>query len=184
MLVQASAAGTGATPPVAPATTAATSTSIATTAATPVTTGTTKLRTNNTTDVSHGMDDSFGEGLTKRRTWKVAGHMIKVVPGSVQVSGNVPANVVRDALDPHPWEYLRCYEKYFTDATSLPRGTVTLAFTVFNQLPQKGSIDKSDFQNPAFSKCVLDTALSNTANAAGSDGMATVIYPLIFTVLD
>ena len=163
-----------------------------TTATTPVNTSvataspsaTTKLRTTNATDVSHGMDDSFGDGLTKRRTWKVAGHTIKVVPGSVQVSGNVPATVVRDALDFHPWQYLQCYEKYFSSATSLPRGTVTLAFTVFNQLPQKGSLDKSDFQNPAFSKCVLDTAMGNTANAAGPDGMATVIYPLIFTVVD
>jgi len=130
------------------------------------------------------MDDSYGDGLTKRRTWKVAGHTIKVVPGGVQVSGNVPANVVRDALDFHPWEYLKCYERYFAATTTLPHGTVTLAFKVFDQLPQKGSIDKSDFQNPAFSKCVLDTAMANTANAAGSDGMATVIYPLIFTVID
>jgi hypothetical protein len=106
------------------------------------------------------------------------------VPGNVQVSGNVPANDVRDAIDWQPWEYLRCYEKNFSSATSLPHGTVTLAFKIFDQLPRNGSIDKSDFMNPAFSKCVLDTAMGNTANAAGADGFATVVYPLIFTVVD
>jgi hypothetical protein len=131
-----------------------------------------------------GTNDAYGDGLTKRRTWKVAGHTIKVVPGNVQVSGNVPANVVRDAIDWQPWEYLRCYEKQFSSATSLPHGTVTLAFKIFDQLPRNGSIDKSDFTNPAFSKCVLDTAMTNTANAAGADGFATVTYPLIFTVVD
>ncbi len=176
--------GATAPPAITVASATSTTTSVAVATAVPATSGTTKLRTSNTTDVSHGMDDSFGEGLTKRRTWKGAGHTIKVVPGSVQVSGNVPANVVRDALDFHPWMYLQCYEKHFSTATSLPHGTVTLAFTVFNQLPQKGSIDRSDFQNPAFSKCVLDTAMGNTANAAGPDGMATVIYPFIFTVVD
>jgi hypothetical protein len=136
------------------------------------------------TDVSHGTNDAYGDGLTKRRTWKVAGHTIRVVPGNVQVSGNVPANVVRDAIDWQPWEYLRCYEKHFSSATSLPHGTVTLAFKIFDQLPRNGSIDRSDFTNPAFSKCVLDTAMGNTANAAGADGFATVVYPLIFTVVD
>jgi len=138
----------------------------------------------NVTDVSHGTNDSYVDGLQKRRTWKVAGHTIRVVPGNVQVTGNVPANVVRDAIDWQPWEYLRCYEKHFSNATSLPHGTVTLAFKIFDQLPRNGSIDKSDFTNPAFSKCVLDTAMGNTANAAGADGFATVVYPLIFTVVD
>jgi hypothetical protein len=122
--------------------------------------------------------------LPKNRTWKVAGHTIKVVPGNVQVSGNVSVAVVRDAIDWAPWQYLRCYEKAFSSATSLPRGTVTISFKVFDQLPQRGAIDKSDFTNPAFSKCVLDTAMGNTCNAAGRDGMASVVYPLVFTVVD
>ena len=41
-----------------------------------------------------------------------------------------------------------------------------------------------DFTNAAFSKCVLDTAMGETANAAGSDGFASVVYPLVFTVID
>lgn len=154
------------------------------TVAAPPTGTASKLRTATTADVSHGTTDVYVDGTTKRRTWKVAGHTIRVVPGNIQVSGNVPADVVRDAIDWQPWEYLRCYEKYFSDATSLPHGTVTLAFKIFDQLPQKGLLDRSDFTNPAFSKCVLDTVMGNTANAAGRDGMATVIYPLVFTVVD
>jgi serine/threonine-protein kinase len=166
-------------------TTSATATSIAGTApASTTTTTSAKTAKINATDVSHGTTDSYADGLSKRRTWKVAGHTIKVVPGNVQVSGNVPANVVRDAIDWQPWEYLRCYEKQFSSATSLPHGTVTLTFKIFDQLPRNGSIDKSDFSNPAFSKCVLDTAMGNTANAAGADGFATVVYPLVFSVVD
>ncbi len=162
-------------------TTSATATS---TAPSTATNGSTRNIRTNATDVSHGTNDAYGDGLTKRRTWKVAGHTIKVVPGNVQVSGNVPANVVRDAIDWQPWEYLRCYERNFSSATSLPHGTVTLAFKIFDQLPRNGTIDKSDFSNAAFSKCVLDTAMDNTANAAGADGFATVVYPLVFTVVD
>ena len=142
------------------------------------------LHTSNTTSVSHGTNDAYGDGLTKRRTWKVAGHTVRVVPGNVQVAGNVPANVARDALDWQPWEYLRCYEKEFKAATSLPSGTITLHFKIFDQLPREGTIEKSDFTNAAFSTCVLNTAMGNTANAAGSDGFATVVYPLIFSVID
>ena len=142
------------------------------------------LRTGNTTSVSHGTNDVYADGLTKRRTWKVAGHTVRVVPGNVQVAGNIPANVARDALDWQPWEYLRCYEKEFKAATSLPSGTVTLRFKIFDQLPREGTIEKSDFTNAAFSSCVLNTAMGNTANAAGADGFATVVYPLIFSVID
>ncbi len=167
----------------APAAATAIKTQVATTA-TPSATASAPTTRSNATSVSHGTNDSYGDGLQKRRTWKVAGHTIKVVPGNVQATGNVPADVVRDALDWHPWEYLRCYERNFSDATSLPHGTVTLAFKIFDQLPRNGSIDRSDFTNAAFSKCVLDTAMGNTANAAGGDGFATVVYPLIFTVVD
>ncbi|HEX4513282.1 MAG TPA: serine/threonine-protein kinase, partial [Polyangiaceae bacterium] len=71
-------------------TTAASTTSTAPASTTTTTTSakTTKI---NATDVSHGTNDSYADGLSKRRTWKVAGHTIKVVPGNVQVSGNVPA---------------------------------------------------------------------------------------------
>ncbi len=142
------------------------------------------LRTGNATSVSHGTNDVYVDGMTKRRTWKVAGHTVRVVPGNVQVSGNISADIARDALDWHPWEYLLCYEKAFKEASSLPTGTVTLRFKIFDQLPRQGTIDKSDFTNAGFSTCVLNTAMGNTANAAGSDGFATVVYPLVFTLVD
>ena len=172
----------------APATATATATPTATVAATaPATVAATPTPTptaRNATDVSHGTNDVYVDGLHKRRTWKVAGHTIRVVPGAVRVTGNVPADVVRDAIDWEPWEYLRCYEKYFSDATSLPHGTIVLDFKVFDQLPRNGSIERSDFMNAAFSKCVLDTAMGETVNAAGSNGFATVVYPLTFSVVD
>jgi len=136
------------------------------------------------TEVSHGTNDTYVNGLHKARTWKVAGHTVRVVPGNVRVTGNVPADVVRDAIDWEPWEYCRCYEKYFSTATSMPHGTVTITFKVFDQLPRNGAIDRSDFTNPAFSKCVLDTAMGQTVNAAGPNGFATVTYPLVFTIVD
>jgi serine/threonine protein kinase len=128
--------------------------------------------------------DSYIDGTRRARTWKVGGHTIRVAPGHIRLSGNVPLAVVRDAMDWEPWQYLRCYEKYFSTATSLPQGTVTITFKVFDQLPRNGAIDKSDFSNPAFSKCVLDTAMGQTVNAAGSNGFATVTYPLVFTVVN
>ncbi len=154
------------------------------TGAAPTATATATATAHNGTEVASGTNETYVNGMRKVRTWKVAGHTVRMVPGPVRVTGNVPASVVRDALDYNPWEYLRCYEKYFSAATSLPNGTVTIAFKIFDQLPRNGSIDKSDFTNAAFSKCVLDTAMGNTANAAGADGFATVVYPFVFTVVD
>jgi len=172
-------------------TVAATATATATVAVAPATTANAHSSSSSSTssavsggEVSHGTNDTYADGLTKRRTWKVAGHTIRVVPGNVRVTGNVPVDVVRDAIDWEPWEYLRCYEKYFSNATSLPHGTVVLAFKVFDQLPRNGTIDRSDFTNAAFSQCVLSTAIGQTVNAAGPNGFATVVYPLVFSVVD
>ncbi|HEY1955048.1 MAG TPA: serine/threonine-protein kinase [Polyangiaceae bacterium] len=152
--------------------------------ATPTAAPTHAVAHGNATDVSHGTNDAYVDGLHKNRTAKVAGHTIRVVPGAVTVTGNVPADVVRDAIDWAPWEFLRCYERQFSAATDLPHGTVVLSFKVFDQLPRNGTIQRSDFMNAAFSKCVLDTAMGETVNAAGSNGFATVVYPLTFTVVD
>jgi hypothetical protein len=114
----------------------------------------------------------------------VSGHLIYVQSRQIVANGNVPVDVVRSAMDWDGWEYLRCYERDFKTADSLPQGSITLKFKIFNQLPQQGAVDKSDFTVPKFNDCVLHTALGQTANAAGSAGFSDVSYTLAFTVGD
>ena len=123
-------------------------------------------------------------GVGKVWSWKVSGHTVHVQSGAIKVDGNVPEDVVREAMDHDGWEYARCYEQVFKTADSMPHGTVTLTFKIFDQLPRNAAIEKSDFTVPAFNECVKNTALGQTANAAGASGFATVTYPLIFTVAD
>ncbi len=123
-----------------------------------------------------------GGGVGKVWSWKVSGHTVHIQSGAIVATGNVPVNVIRDAIDWDGWQYGRCYEKAFGTGDSMPKGSVTIKFKIFDQLPRNGTVDKSDFTSGAFNECVKGTLLGQTANAAGSSGFADVSYTFIFTI--
>ncbi len=127
---------------------------------------------------------SAGAGVGKVWSWKVSGHTVHIQSAKIIATGNVPEDVIRKAIDWDGWEYGRCYERAFGKATSMPTGSITIKFKIFDQLPQKATVDKSDFTNAEFNECVRGTLVGQTANAAGSSGFADVTYTYLFTLAD
>lgn len=125
-----------------------------------------------------------GGGVGKVWAWKVSGHTVHIQSAKIIATGNVPEDVIRKAIDWDGWEYGRCYERAFGKATSMPTGSITIKFKIFDQLPQKAVVDKSDFINGEFNECVRSTLVGQTANGAGSSGFADVTYTYLFTLAD
>ncbi|WP_394839663.1 serine/threonine protein kinase [Pendulispora rubella] len=116
--------------------------------------------------------------------WKVQDRRVRLFTRMIRNDTNVIDKEVREAVDHTSWLYLRCYERHFQSAKILPEGDVTVSFEILDQLPRHGKLESSTFESVAFSTCVVDVLLGQTANGAGPDGKGHVLYAFRFVPMD
>ncbi len=113
-------------------------------------------------------------------TWKVQGRPVRLLTRLVSNESNVVDPVVRKAVEWSSWQYLRCYERAFSASKDMPEGVVTVGFDILDQLPRHAAVASSTIGNDAFDKCVVNTLIGQTINAAGPDGRGHVVVAFKF----
>lgn len=110
------------------------------------------------------------------------GARVRLTGAIVSNGSGVDGPVVRDGVEWGAWRYNRCYESAYASAPRRPRGTVTIAFDIDDQLPQRARLVASDFAAEAFNQCMLAVLTGQTLNAARG-GRGPVTYRFEFQPL-
>lgn len=109
------------------------------------------------------------------------GHQVRVLGSVVKNESNVDDAIVRHEVEYDAWQYNRCYDNAFGQLnTAMPRGTVVISFDILDQLPQQARVDRSDFPDSVFARCLVGTLIGQTINQAGRNGIGHVTYAFKF----
>lgn len=108
-------------------------------------------------------------------------HSIRLVGKLLKNESNVADNIIKKYIEWEAWRYNRCYDAYFGQLPDqLPEGSIQIGFEIIDQLPRHAFVAHSDFTDAKFSKCVEDTLIDQTLNAAGPNGAGKVLYQFKF----
>jgi hypothetical protein len=107
-------------------------------------------------------------------------HQVRVVGSVVKNESNVADAIVQRAVESDAWQYNRCYDSSYGGLKeAMPRGSIVVRFHVLDQLPQHATLERSDFNDDGFNRCIVATLLDQTINEAGR-GEGPVTYAFKF----
>jgi len=128
-------------------------------------------------------EDPFGpDGSMNSHVYTLKNeNQVRMVGGIVKNGSNVHDAIVRHEVEHNAWRYNRCYDGSFGHLNvGMPQGTVVITFELFDQLSRQERVDRSDFPDDGFNKCLLGILRDQTFNKAGSKATGHVSYAFKF----